>query len=424
MQIFLAILSSLGVLVAAALLVEPLARRLLFVRQLRAPLYLAALAGAIKVYTLFDAPKHPVIDKLLFWALMFLPIMLVVRLFALYFFDLHLKVHRAVVLPPMIFAAAVWTAYVISGLLTLRVALGPDFQLSAIAATSAVTSLVLGLALQPILANFFAGLVITAERPFRINDWIRVGDTEGRVVGITWRTTQLRTRDNDNLIIPNAKIADAELVNFYQPHKLHMERIVVGLHYSTPPYRARRVLIDALAGLDGVLDNPSAEVYVLSFDDSAISYEVRVWIEDYANKPRISSEVRGRIWEACRKAGLTIPFPIRTLELAPRPNRNAQAAPTARLYVVDGADRGASTQVGASAVTVGRSRSCQLCLTDPQTSKEHLRVEWTGDGWQLSDLGSSFGTRLNGESVTQATLNDLDRIGVGASVIVFERNDN
>lgn len=422
MQIFLAVLSSLGVIVAAAILVEPLARRLLFVRQLRAPLYLAALAGAIKVYTLFQVPQSEIVGRALFWALMFLPIMLLVRFFALYYFDLHLKVHRAVVLPPMIATVAVWTAYFIAGLLTIKVAF-PNFNLTALAATSAVTSLVLGLALQPILANFFAGLVITAERPFRINDWVRIGDREGRVVGITWRTTQLRTRNNDNLIIPNGKIADAEMINFYQPHKLHMERINVGLHYSTPPYRARRVLIDALAGLDGVLDNPTPEVYVLSFDDSSVLYEVRIWIEDYANQPRISSEVRSRIWEACRKAGISIPYPIRTLELAPRPSRAAAREPKARLFVTDGDDRGQLFRLGAAPATIGRSRTCDLALTDPQASKEHLRVEWTGSAWQLTDLGSSFGTKVNGQPVAQTELRDLDRIGVGNSVIVFERDD-
>jgi small-conductance mechanosensitive channel len=423
-QIFLAVLSSLGVIVAAAILIEPLARRLLFVRQLRAPLYLAALAGAIKVYTLFQVTQNEMLGRALFWALMFLPIMLLVRLFALYFFDLHLKVHRAVVLPPMIASVAVWTAYVIAGIITLKVAFGEDLKLTAIAATSAVTSLVLGLALQPILANFFAGLVITAERPFRINDWVKIGDREGRVVGITWRTTQLRTRDNDNLIIPNGKIADAELINFYQPHKLHMERINVGLHYSTPPYRARRVLIDALAGLDGVLDNPTPDVFVLSFDDSAVSYEVRVWIEDYANRPRIVSDVRARIWEGCRKAGISIPYPIRTLELAPRPSRAAGREPKARLFVTEGDDRGLHFRLGASPVTVGRSRTCDLALTDPQASKEHLRIELAGGSWQLTDLGSSFGTKVNGQPVTQVELRDLDRIAVGNSVIVFERDDN
>src|SRR5262249_21345195 len=133
------------------------------------------------------------------------------------------------------------------------------FDVGPLLATSAVTSLVLGLALQPILANFFAGLVISVERPFRINDWIQVGDQEGRVVAITWRTTHLRTRDNDNIVIPNAKLADERVHNFYYPHPLHLLRVRVPVHYRHPPYRVRRVLADAAQGVPGVLDKPSAE---------------------------------------------------------------------------------------------------------------------------------------------------------------------
>src|SRR4030095_9194813 len=116
-----------------------------------------------------------------------------------------------------------------------------------------VPPLALGLALQPILGNFFAGLVISLEKPFRINDWIRVGDDEGRVVAITWRTTHLRPPHNDNIVIPNGKIADERVLNYYYPHPMHLERVYVGVHYKTPPYRAKRALLEAAVGVAGGL---------------------------------------------------------------------------------------------------------------------------------------------------------------------------
>ena len=120
--------------------------------------------------------------------------------------------------------------------------------------------------------------------PFRINDWILVGDQEGRVTSITWRTTHLRTRDNDNLIFPNAKIAGETVLNYLYPHALHMERIYVGVHYRTPPYRVRAALVSAGGRVDGVLDKPHPQVYTFEFDDSAITYELRVWINDMAGE--------------------------------------------------------------------------------------------------------------------------------------------
>ncbi|HEX4953634.1 MAG TPA: mechanosensitive ion channel domain-containing protein [Thermoanaerobaculia bacterium] len=420
-----ALAASFGALLVGFLLVAVLSRRFLLVRQFALPLNVAILAGALKVYQLFEAaPKKSVLAELLFWCLLFVPIALALRLATLYLFEVHLKVRRGVALPTLLPAVAVWTGYLLAALVTLPLAFEKvDFK--GILATSAVTSLVLGLALQPILTNFFAGLVVSLERSFGINDWIRVGDQEGRVVAITWRTTHLRTRDNDHVILPNAKIADERVLNFALPHRLHMERIVVGAHYRTPPYRVRRALLDAAKGLDGVLETPTPEVFLLSFGESAIEYELRVWIEDYSSAPRVGSEIRGRIWEAFKRAGITIPFPMRTIEVAGRPGRRSAGLSSAHLYVVEGPDRGASVALAEGGIVVGRSRSCTLTLSDTQASKEHLAVEEQADGsFLLRDLGSSFGTRVNGEPVTQARLADLDRIQVGDSVIVFEHDAN
>lgn len=418
-----AILASLGVALAAFVLIAFLARRANLLSQLSAPFYLAAVVGALKVYLLL-VPKSPALLVDVYeWAMIFVPIVFLLRLLALYFFDYHLKIRKSVTLPTMISGVAIWTAYVLTAFLTLRIVF-PDFDAKTLAATSAVTSLVLGLALQPILANFFAGLVIAAERPFRINDWIKVGETEGRVTAITWRTTHLRTRDNDNLIIPNGKLAEESLLNFYLPHPVHLERIYVGAHYSAPPYRVKRALIECVQGVDGVLESPTPEAYLLAFGDSSINYELRIWVADMAGAPRIGSEVRSRIWEVFKQQGITIPFPIRTLELAPRPKRRSADGRTgARIFVTDGPDRGASFVLRDGTALVGRSRGCDLMLSDPQASKEHLRIEWKDGAYWLSDLGSSFGTKVGGEPVKELQLRDLERISVGDSVIVFELHD-
>jgi hypothetical protein len=315
--------------------------------------------------------------------------------------------------------------YVITALVTLKLTF-PAFDIGPLLATSAVTSLVLGLALQPILANFFAGLVISLEKPFRINDWIKVGDQEGRVMAITWRTTHLRTRDNDNVVIPNAKLADERVLNYYYPHPMHLERIRVGVRYQEPPHRVRRALLDCAAGVPGTVDKPTPEVYIQAFEESAVVYELRVWIEDVAHSPRIASDLRTRIWEEFSKTGIVIPHAIRTVELAPRAARRRAgpeeraAPPPARLFVVEGPERGQSVALDGGPVVVGRSRACSLPLTDPNASKEHLRIAWEDGAYVASDLGSSFGTRINGNAASRAALAPLDRIAVGDTVIIFE----
>ncbi len=403
-------------------LVGWLQRRFFLVRQLAFPLYVAAAAVAVEIFALFHPEDSPGVAGARAWMLIFLGAATLLRLLGLYLFDIHLP-SQGLRLSPLLPAVTMGLIYLIAALVTLRMTF-PKLELGGLIATSAVTSLVLGLALQPILSNFFAGLVISVERPFRINDWIRVGEWEGRVVAITWRTTHLRTRENDNLVIPNGKLADERVMNYYYPHPIHLERVPVGASYKEPPYRVRRALLESAAGLPGVLDKPTPEVFVTGFDDSAILYELRVWIEDVAQAPRVASDLRGRIWEEFRKQGISIPYPIRTLEIAPRerarPAQETGAPLPARLFVAEGPERGQTLELGGAPAIVGRSRGCTLVLSDPNASKEHLRIAWEDGAWVLRDLGSSFGTRVNGQPASQRVLEPLDRIEVGDTVMIFE----
>jgi small-conductance mechanosensitive channel len=423
----LAVLGGAGLLSLLIVAVAALGRRFFWVRQLAFPLYVAAGVAAVKAFTLIAPGLRPVaLQGALEWGWLFLGLVTVFRLLGLYLFDVHLTAQKGMRLPPLLPTAAMTLVYLVTALVTLRLTF-PKLDVAPLIATSAVTSLVLGLALQPILGNFFAGLVISIEKPFRLNDWIKVGEQEGRVAAITWRTTHLRTRDNDNLVIPNGKLADERLINYYFPHPVHMERIKVPAHYDEPPYRVRQVLLDAVTGVAGVLDKPAPEVFVLAFEASNVLYELRVWIEDMAASPRINSDVRARVWEDFHRAGIVIPYPTQTVELTrrkpprPEPATEEAAARPARLYVAEGPERGQAIQLDAGEpATVGRSRTCTLPLTDPNASKEHLRLALEDGAWVMTDLGSSHGTRVNGRPAERTELQPFDRITVGDTVMIFE----
>jgi small-conductance mechanosensitive channel len=407
-----------------------LRRYVRLLRLLAFPIVIGAVALGVWVFRILQ-PEHAASADAFFVLMvaLFLGAALL-RVIGLYYFEIYLHSRRGLRLPPLLMGVSFLVAYLVAGLLIFR-ATFPEVSIAPLVATSAVTSLVLGLALQPILGNFFAGLVLTVERPFRINDWIKVGGTDGRVVDITWRTTHLRTRDNDNLIIPNARIAEQELVNYFYPQPLHMDRINVGVHYRTPPHRVERALLDAASRVEGLVENPSAQVYLLRFDDSAITYELRVWTEDIAGMPRIRNQCHREIWEEFRRRDITIPFPIRTLELEPRARtlevvtaeQPSTAEVTASLWVAEGPDRGKALRLldGKSAL-VGRSSQCDLALSEQQVSKEHFKLEREGDGYTLRDLASTIGTTVNGERVERRALKDLDRIAIGETVLIFEHH--
>lgn len=426
----IALVAGFAAAVVLIVVVRAVARRVLLVKQLLFPLGVAAVAAGLKLFTVLAPAEYPVLNSTLTGILVFLLSVALVRVLGLVLFDVYLQA-RGVRLPPLLPKVAMGAIYVVAAVVIVR-AIWPDAPMTALVTTSAVTSLVLGLALQPILGNFFAGLVISVEKPYRINDWISVDGVDGRVVEITWRTTRLRTRENDDLVIPNAEIANQQVLNYYYPNALHLIRIPVGVHYRTPPYRAKQALMDALENVPKVLKKPSPEVYLLSFDDSAITYEVRAWIEDVASEPRVSSHVRSEIWEMFRRRGITIPFPIRTLEIEPqarqlelvRPRReerqDGQPYP-ARLFVARGRDRGRILRLEGKTVKVGRSSSCDLTLEEQRASKEHFQIIWSDEeGYVLEDLQSRNGTKVNNRMTERQPLHSFDRIEVGDTVIAFE----
>ena len=426
-----ALLASLGLTLLLLIAVFFLQKRFELFRKLVVPLFLGALLAGVLTYDyqtpdFLNAPQP--LTLVLFFAAM-----LLVRVISLYVFDVYLTTQGGVRVPPLLPRAVLAAAYILAAMTATRVAF-PEVDFSLILGAGAVTSLVLGLALQPILTNFFAGVVISLEQPFRINDWIMIGDRDGQVVKITWRTTHLRNRNNDNMVIPNAVIADQEVTNYFYPHPLHMDRILVGTHYRHPPYRVKEALLAAAERVSAVLEKPSPDVYLRSFDDSAITYELRIWIEDIARQPRIAALVRAEIWEEFQRRDIIIPFPIRTLEIEPTartfeiaraaPREAASKTPSASLFVTEGANRGLSLRFDDGSVTVGRAAGCDLVLADVRASGEHFRVEWR-DGYVLIDQNSRHGTRVNGHSVErERALKNLDRISIGETQIVFEAHVN
>ena len=143
-------------------------------------------------------------------------------------------------------------------------------------------------------------------------------------------------------------MAEDRILNYYYPHPMHLEKIVVGAEYRAPPYRVRQALLAAAAGVPGVLEKPTPDVYVLAFADSSIDYELRVWIEDIAQRPRIGSDIRTRVWDEFARRGLTIPFPMRTIEISPRARKAAARPVTARLFVALGPEAGQELTSGST----------------------------------------------------------------------------
>ncbi|MGD9373068.1 MAG: mechanosensitive ion channel family protein, partial [Desulfobacterales bacterium] len=166
-----------------------------------------------------------------------------------------------------------------------------EVNLAGLITTSAALTVVIGLAAQTTLGNFFSGLVLQMEHPFSIGDWITYGSHTGRVVGITWKSTRIVTRDNVLIYLPNNELSNGILINYSQPDPRVVCRMRIGLEYGAPPNKVRQVILDVVTQHPYVLSNPRPQVRLISFDDFSINYEILFWYENYIRDPQIKADL-------------------------------------------------------------------------------------------------------------------------------------
>jgi small-conductance mechanosensitive channel len=233
----------------------------------------------------------------------------VIRLTFALVIELPLKKWKQVEIPNITRDFILLICYAILFFIVLRTRGNVD--LAGLITTSAALTVVIGLAAQTTLGNFFSGLVLQMEHPFSIGDWITYGSHTGRVAGITWKSTRIITRDNVLIYLPNNELSNGILVNFSKPDGLLVGRLNIGLEYDAPPNKVRAVILDVLKQHPKVLNRPQPQIRLSSFNDSSINYEILFWYNNYVHHPRIKADINDQLWYALRRHGLNIPFPIR-----------------------------------------------------------------------------------------------------------------
>ncbi len=181
-----------------------------------------------------------------------------------------------------------------------------DQQLTSILATSGVIAMIIGLAIQINISNIFSGIAINIERPFRIGDWVQIGEyDEGEIIDITWRTTRIKTRAECILSIPNSMASESPILNFCFPDDVYWLWPTVYVHPMHPPNRVRKILLDALLSADKVLREPAPVVLFTGINEWAASYWIAFCADDYADKNYILEDVWTRVWFHLNRAGIT-----------------------------------------------------------------------------------------------------------------------
>ena len=184
----------------------------------------------------------------------------------------------------------------------------------------AAVGLGLGFGLQEIFANFISGLIILFERPIRVGDTVSVGEVNGTVSRIRIRATWITAFDRKELIVPNKEFVTGRLINWTLSDAILRVSIPVGIAYGSDTDRAIEVLKQVARDSRRVLRDPPPEVLFLSFGDSSLSFELRVFVHSPAQLFPARHDLHMSIDKAFREAGIQIAFPQRDLHLRSMPD--------------------------------------------------------------------------------------------------------
>lgn len=215
--------------------------------------------------------------------------------------------------PTIVVFASNSSYYVIMAFVVLAILGQLGIETTSLIAFIGAIGLAIGLALQGSLANFAAGLLLIVFRPFRVGDWIDVGDVSGYVEDLELLTTILRTLDNRTVIIPNGKLTDDNIINYSTLGVLRLD-LVLGVAYDSDLKQVKTVIRQVLSEDRRILAEPEPVVGVLELADSSVNLAVRPWVktEDY-------NPVSLSLYEALKtrfdEVGIVIPFPQRDLHM-------------------------------------------------------------------------------------------------------------
>lgn len=182
-------------------------------------------------------------------------------------------------------------------------------------ASAGIVGIAVGFAAKDTLANLFSGFFILADSPYKLGDFINLDSGErGRITSIGIRSTRLLTREDVEITIPNAVIANAKITNESGgPHEKLRIRILVGAAYGSDVDQICDVLQRVAEESPGVCTDPPPRVRMRGFGESSLDFNLLAWIDKPQDRGRISHELYMQIYKAFNEAGIEIPYAKRDL---------------------------------------------------------------------------------------------------------------
>lgn len=181
-------------------------------------------------------------------------------------------------------------------------------------AVMGAAGLAIGLALKDSLSNIASGVLMVAFRPFRVGDTVECAGTRGKVEKISVFYTELRTSDNKTVTIPNSLVTGGVITNYTADDNTRRLELTIGVGYNSDLSRTRGILLEMLLNHPRVIKDPSPQVGITAYSDSAVTFVLRPWVKG-DELWDATFEINESIKTVLDANGIEIPFPHRVVRM-------------------------------------------------------------------------------------------------------------
>jgi len=206
-----------------------------------------------------------------------------------------------------------------------------NINITPLLASAGIAGVAVALAAKETLANFFGGISILLDQPFKVGDFVVLDSGErGEIVEVGMRSTRILTRDDVEVSIPNSVITSTKIVNESAPQPRFRIRTKVGVAYGSDVDKVEKILVAVARNNPLVATMPEPRVRFRSFGDSSLDFELLCWAQRPREKGMLTHELNREIYKAFAAAGIVIPFPQRDIHMHSFPTKTPELLETGR----------------------------------------------------------------------------------------------
>lgn len=189
-------------------------------------------------------------------------------------------------------------------------------QIGGLIASLGIAGIILSFAFKDTLANIFGGITLTLDNTFKKGDLIELEDGElGYIEEVNLRSTKIKNFDEQEVLIPNGKIANMKIKNYAQPTKSMRIKIPVSIAYGSNKNKFYKIIYELLEKDKKVSTYPEPKIFFEKMGEYALEFKVTFHIQDYHKFYKIQSEYTDKIYDELNNNNIKIPFPTQTIQL-------------------------------------------------------------------------------------------------------------